>query len=154
MALQEGTTAPGFNMPGDGGDTLDLSKLQGRNVVLYFYPRDMTPGCTTEARDFTALRDKFDAANAVVIGVSKDSVARHDKFRDKHDLKVRLGADEDGTVLDAYDVWKEKKLYGRTFLGIVRTTYLIDAQGIIRQVWPKVRVKGHAEEVLLALEAL
>lgn len=154
MALDAGDQAPDFTLDGDGGTEISLSDLRGRNVVVYFYPKDMTPGCTTEAKDFTALKPAFDAANTLVIGISKDSVERHDKFVAKHDLKIRLASDEEGTSLDAFDVWKEKKLYGRTFMGIIRSTFLIDAGGVIRQVWPKVRVKNHAQDVLEAAQAL
>ncbi len=159
MTLDVGDKAPDFTLPGDGGPGSDgkeisLSALKGKNVVVYFYPKDMTPGCTTEARDFTALKAGFDAANTVVIGISKDSPERHDKFIAKHDLKIRLASDEDGTSLDDFGVWKEKKLYGRTFMGILRSTFLIDGAGVIRAVWPKVKVKGHAEAVLEAAKEL
>lgn len=154
MALNTGDKAPDFTLAGDGGSDITLSALRGRNVVVYFYPRDMTPGCTTEAKDFTALKAGFTAANTVVIGISKDSPERHDKFVAKHDLKIRLASDPEGTSLDAFDVWKQKKLYGRTFMGIIRSTFLIDAEGIIREVWSKVRVKEHAQAVLDAAKAL
>ena len=154
MALDAGDKAPDFTLEGDGGTEISLSGLKGKNVVVYFYPRDMTPGCTTEAKDFTALKAGFDAANTVVIGISKDSPERHDKFVAKHDLKIRLASDPEGTSLDAFDVWKQKKLYGRTFMGIIRSTFLIDAEGVIREVWPKVRVKDHAQAVLDAAKEL
>lgn len=154
MALNTGDKAPDFTLAGDGGSDITLSALRGRNVVVYFYPRDMTPGCTTEAKDFTALKAGFEAANTVVVGISKDSPERHDKFVAKHDLKIRLASDPEGTSLDAFDVWKQKKLYGRTFMGIIRSTFLIDAEGIIREVWSKVRVKDHAQAVLDAAKAL
>lgn len=152
--LSEGDKAPAFTLPTDEGEKIRLSDLKGQNVVLYFYPKDMTPGCTTEAIDFSALMPKFKKANTAVIGVSKDSVERHGKFREKHDLKVTLASDEDGGMLEKYGVWALKKLYGREFMGIVRATYLIDAKGKIVRVWPKVKVKGHAEEVLEAAKAL
>lgn len=154
MTLDVGDKAPDFTLPGDNDREINLSALKGSNVVVYFYPRDMTPGCTTEARDFTTLKPEFDAANTIVIGISKDSPARHDKFVAKHDLKIRLASDSDGVSLDAFAVWKEKNLYGRTFMGIVRSTFLIDAEGIIRQVWSKVKVKGHAQAVLDAAKEL
>lgn len=154
MTLEQGDRAPDFTLPGDGGGEISLSGYRGKKVVLYFYPKDDTPGCTAEARDFTALAPQFEQADAVVIGVSKDSPARHDKFRDKHDLKVRLASDQEGEVLDAYGVWKEKSLYGRTFMGIQRATFLIDREGKIARVWPKVKVKGHAAEVLDAAKSL
>ncbi|MEC9250578.1 MAG: thioredoxin-dependent thiol peroxidase [Pseudomonadota bacterium] len=152
--LKTGDLAPNFNMPTDGGASVDLSALKGKNVVLYFYPKDDTPGCTTEAIDFSTLIAEFDAANTVIIGVSKDTVAKHDKFKAKHELKVVLGSDEDGAVLEAYGVWVLKKLYGREYMGIERATFLIDAAGQIAQVWRKVKVKGHAQAVLDAVRAL
>lgn len=158
MTLKVGDQAPDLTLPGSlagsEGEEISLSALQGRNVVIYFYPRDMTPGCTVEARDFSALKASFDAANTVVIGISKDSVERHDKFIAKHDLKILLASDQEGTSLDAFGVWKEKKLYGRTFMGILRSTFLIDAGGVIQRVWFKVKVKGHAEAVLDAAKEL
>lgn len=154
MTLEQGNRAPDFTLPGDGGGEISLSDYRGKKVVLYFYPKDDTPGCTAEARDFTTLAPQFEQAGAVVIGVSKDSPARHDKFRDKHHLKVRLASDQEGEVLDAYGVWKEKSLYGRTFMGIQRATFLIDREGKIARVWPKVKVKGHAAEVLDAAKSL
>jgi peroxiredoxin Q/BCP len=152
--LEIGDKAPAFSMTRDGGGEVSLGALAGRNVVLYFYPKDDTPGCTTEAIDFTRLKPEFDKANTEVIGVSRDTAAKHDKFAAKHKLAVTLGADEDGTVTEAYGVWKEKSLYGRKYMGIERVTFLIDAGGIIRQIWPKVKVKGHADEVLAAARAL
>ncbi|MBO6798262.1 thioredoxin-dependent thiol peroxidase [Maricaulis sp.] len=152
--LKTGDLAPNFNMPTDGGASVELSTLKGKNVVLYFYPKDDTPGCTTEAIDFSTLIADFDAANTVIIGVSKDTVAKHDKFKAKHELKVTLGSDEDGEVLEAYGVWVLKKLYGREYMGIERATFLIDANGKVAQIWRKVKVKGHAEAVLDAVRAL
>ncbi len=154
MALNVGEQAPDFSQPGNGEKTIRLADYRDRTLVLYFYPRDMTPGCTTEAIDFTALKSSFEKANAVVVGVSKDAPARHDKFITKHDLGIALVSDPEGDMLDDYGVWGEKKLYGRTFLGITRTTYLIDGEGMIRQVWSKVKVKGHAQAVLEEVEAL
>lgn len=152
--LKTGDLAPNFNMPTDGGASVDLFALKGKNVVLYFYPKDDTPGCTTEAIDFSTLIAEFDAANTVIIGVSKDTVAKHDKFKAKHELKVVLGSDEDGTVLEAYGVWVLKKLYGREYMGIERATFLINADGQIANIWRKVKVKGHAQAVLDAVHAL
>jgi len=152
--LKTGDLAPNFNMPTDGGASVELSTLKGKNVVLYFYPKDDTPGCTTEAIDFSTLIADFDAANTVIIGVSKDTVAKHYKFKAKHELKVTLGSDEDGEVLEAYGVWVLKKLYGREYMGIERATFLIDANGKVAQIWRKVKVKGHAEAVLDAVRAL
>ena len=154
MTVDAGDTAPDFTLPTDGGGSLALADLKGSNVVLYFYPKDMTPGCTTEAQDFRDRSAEFFKANTVIVGASKDSPARHDKFKAKHDLNFALVSDEDGALCEAYGVWRMKKFMGREFLGIVRTTFLIDAEGVIREVWPKVRVKGHAEAVLDAARAL
>ncbi len=131
-----------------------MASLKGKRVVLYFYPKDDTPGCTLEALNFTEKTKAFAAANAVVIGVSRDSVAKHDKFAAKHGLKVHLGADENGLVTEAYGVWGEKTLYGRKFMGIERATFLIDPKGKIAHVWRKVRVPGHVEDVLKVVNAL
>jgi len=150
MALKEGDQAPAFNVPGDGDSNISSAELRGRKLVLYFYPKDMTPGCTVEANDFSSMIGDFHAAGCEVVGVSKDSPARHDKFVAKQGLKIRLASDEDGKVLSAYGVWKKKSLYGRSFMGIERSTFLIDAEGIVRRIWRKVRVKGHAAEVLEA----
>jgi len=152
--LKEGLKAPAFSLPTDGGGKIRLADLQGQNVVLYFYPKDMTPGCTTEAIDFSGHAAAFKKTNTLVIGVSKDSVERHDKFKAKHDLTITLASDESGAMLEKYGVWQEKKLYGKVFMGIVRSTILIDAEGKIARIWPKVRVKGHADEVLEAAQAL
>lgn len=148
--VEAGSMAPDFTLPVDGGDSLTLSSLRGRSVVLYFYPKDDTPGCTTEAIDFTGLIGAFRAAGVAVVGVSKDSVARHEKFKAKHDLAVTLAADTDGTVCAAYGVWVEKTMYGRTSMGIERATFLIGPDGTVQQVWRKVKVKGHAAAVLAA----
>ena len=154
MTVDAGDTAPDFTLPTDGGGSLALADLKGSNVVLYFYPKDMTPGCTTEAQDFRDRAAEFFKANTVIVGASKDSPARHDKFKAKHDLNFALVSDEDGALCEAYGVWRMKKFMGLEFLGIVRTTFLIDDEGLIREVWPKVRVKGHAEAVLDAARAL
>lgn len=148
--LELGTPAPDFTLPRDGGSDVTLSDLRGRKVVLYFYPKDNTPGCTTEALDFTALKPQFEAAGVTVFGISKDSVKKHENFCVKHDLSIPLLSDENGGVCEAYGVWAEKKMYGKTFWGIVRTTYLIDEEGKVAKVWPKVKVAGHAAEVLEA----
>ncbi len=152
--LAIGDTAPVFNMPTDGGDAVTLDSLKGKSVVLYFYPKDDTPGCTTEAIDFTAAKADFDAANTVIIGVSKDSVAKHDKFKAKHALGVILGSDEEAGVCEAYGVWVLKKMYGREYMGIERATFLIDGEGKIARIWRKVKVKGHVAEVLDAAKDL
>ncbi len=151
---ETGQQAPEFTLPRDGGGETTLSEFRGSPVVLYFYPKDMTPGCTNEAIDFSRLKGAFDKTGAVVIGVSKDSVARHDKFKAKHDLEVILASDESGAMIEDYGFWVEKKLYGRTYMGIERATLLIDRDGTIARIWRKVRVKGHAEDVLAAVQAL
>ncbi|CTQ33947.1 thioredoxin-dependent thiol peroxidase [Jannaschia rubra] len=150
---QPGDKAPEFTLPRDGGGEVSLSDFQGRQVVLYFYPKDDTPGCTKEAIAFSEAIEAFAEAGAVVIGVSKDSAAKHDKFAAKHDLKVILASDEEGTTCEDYGVWREKSMYGKTFMGIERTTFLIGADGAVRQVWPKVKVAGHSDEVLAAIRA-
>ncbi|HTI31270.1 MAG TPA: thioredoxin-dependent thiol peroxidase [Sphingomonas sp.] len=131
-----------------------LSSLKGKPVVVYFYPKDDTPGCTTEAKDFTALADQFAAAGVRVIGVSKDSAKRHANFASKHALTVELASDESGAVCEAFGVWVEKSLYGRKYMGIERATFLIGADGMVVHVWPKVKVAGHAEAVLAAAKAI
>lgn len=151
--LAAGDLAPDFTLPRDGGGELTLSALRGGPVVLYFYPRDDTPGCTTEALDFTALGADFAAAGAQVVGISKDSAASHDKFKAKHDLGVALASDVDGAVCEAYGVWVEKSMYGKKYMGIDRATFLIGADGRIRRIWRKVKVKGHAAEALAAVTA-
>jgi peroxiredoxin Q/BCP len=152
--LDIGDAAPDFELPADDGESASLRRLRGKTIVLYFYPKDDTSGCTAEAIAFNALRAKFDAAGAVVLGVSPDSAASHAKFKRKHDLKLTLAADERRATLEAYDVWRQKSLYGRRYMGVERATFLIDATGRIARVWRKVKVPGHAEEVLAAVEAL
>ncbi len=154
MALKVGAKAPSFTLATDGGGKISLKDLKGKKVVLYFYPKDNTPGCTTEACDFRDDFPNFKKLKAEIIGVSKDSVASHDKFKLKHDLPFSLGSDPDGKVCEAYGVWQEKMLYGRKFMGIVRSTFVIDEAGILRCIWPKVKVKGHAEEVMKAIKEL
>lgn len=149
-----GQSAPDFTLPGDGGATIALASLMGRNVVLYFYPKDDTSGCTKEAMDFNRLREAFAAADTVIVGLSADSVASHDKFKKKYDLAFPLASDEEKTALDAYGVWVEKSMYGRTYMGVERTTVLIDKAGRVARIWAKVKVPGHAEEVLEAAKAL
>lgn len=146
--------APDFSLPTTGGEVLTLSALRGRPVVIYFYPKDDTSGCTREAIDFSALADAFAALSVTVIGISPDSVKSHEKFAGKHDLKVRLGADPEKSVLAAYGVWVEKSMYGRSYMGVERTTFLIDAGGRIARIWKKVKVTGHAGAVLDAARAL
>jgi peroxiredoxin Q/BCP len=153
MTIEIGQPAPEVALPRDGGGDFDLKDLRGRKVVLYFYPKDDTSGCTLEAQGFTAKAAEFEAAGAVVVGVSKDSVKSHDRFRDKHGLGVILLSDEGGDVAERYGVWGEKSMYGRKFMGIDRSTFLIDENGTVRRVWRKVKVPGHVEEVLEAVRA-
>lgn len=152
--ISVGAEAPDFDLPGDGGDPIRLSEHGGSIVVLFFYPKDDTSGCTAEAVDFTALKPEFDAIGAVLIGVSPDSVKRHDRFKDKHGLDVRLASDEDRHVLEAYGVWVEKSMYGRKYMGVERTTVLIGKDGRIARIWNKVKVPGHAAQVLEEAKAL
>lgn len=152
--LEDGDRAPDFELPGDGGEKLDLARFKGRLVVLYFYPKDGTSGCTTEAKDFSRLAPDFRKAGVEVIGLSPDSAESHRKFRKKHDLTVQLAADEDKAVAQAYGVWVEKSMYGRKFMGVERSTFLIDKSGRIAKSWRKVKVPGHAQEVLAAAKAL
>lgn len=152
--ISAGQTAPDFTLPRDGGGTVTLSALRPGKVVLYFYPKDDTPGCTLEAQDFNARLAEFQAAGTTVIGVSKDSVKAHDKFCKKHGLSIILASDEAGHTCEDYGVWLEKSMYGKTYMGIERTTVLIDGTGTVARVWNKVSVKGHADEVLAAAEAL
>lgn len=152
--LAAGMAAPAFSLPGDGGKTRALSDFAGKKLVLYFYPKDDTSGCTQEAKDFNALRDDFSKAGAAIMGVSPDSVASHGKFRKKYELGFDLASDESKEMLMAYGVWAEKSMYGRKYMGVERTTFLIDAKGKIARVWNKVKVPGHAEEVLAAAKTL
>ncbi len=149
-APQVGDAAPAISLPRDGGGTVDLADFAGRNVVVFFYPRDDTSGCTKEAIGFTEASADFDAASTTVIGISKDSVASHDKFREKHALGVILASDAESDVCERYGVWQEKSMYGKKYMGIDRSTFLIGADGKIRQVWRKVKVPGHVAEVLAA----
>ena len=148
-----GQEAPDFILPRDGGGEVTLHEIDGP-VVLYFYPRDDTPGCTTQAQAFTDAADDFAAAGATILAVSKDSVARHDRFRDKHDLRIALLSDEGTDVCERYGVWVEKRMYGRTHLGTERSTFLIDAEGRVVREWRKVKVAGHVQEVLEAVRGL
>jgi peroxiredoxin Q/BCP len=152
--LTQGSPAPDFDLPADGGSRIKLSELKGRKVVLYFYPKDNTSGCTLEAIDFSARKADFDAAGTIVIGVSPDSVKSHDSFKKKHDLSIQLASDESKAMLEAYGVWAEKSMFAHKYMGVVRTTYLLDADGNIARVWDKVKVKGHVEDVLAAAKSL
>ena len=153
-ALEPGMKAPDFRLPRDGGGTASLADFAGRKLVLYFYPKADTPGCTKEAIDFSRLKGAFSKAGADILGVSADPVPAQDKFKAKHDLSITLASDEAHRMLEAYGVWREKSMYGRTYMGILRNTYLIGPDGKIAQIWEKVKVAGHAEEVLAAAKAL
>lgn len=152
--IEAGQIAPDFTLPLSGGGSITLSELRPRKVVVYFYPKADTPGCTTEALDFSALLAEFDAADATVIAISKDPVAAHEKFARKHGLSVHLASDAEGDTSERYGVWGEKKMYGRTFMGLTRATFLVDGEGRIARIWPKVKVAGHAAEVLEAAQKL
>ena len=154
MSVTVGDKAPAFDLPTDGGGQVKLSALKGKAVVLFFYPKASTPGCTTEAKDFTAMAKDFEKAGAVLLGASKDTVKRQDNFKAKNDLSMALLSDEEGTLCEAYGVWVLKKNYGREYMGIERSTFVIDAKGKIAHEWRKVRVKGHAEQVLEAVKNL
>ncbi|PSH66313.1 thioredoxin-dependent thiol peroxidase [Phyllobacterium sophorae] len=153
-ALDIGSKAPDFTLPRDGGGTITLSGLRGNPVILYFYPKDDTSGCTQEAIEFSGLKPQFEKLGAKVIGMSPDPVKKHDKFKTKHDLKVELVADEDKAIIESYGLWVEKSMYGRKYMGVERTTFLIDSDGKIAKVWNKVKVPGHAAEVLEATRTL
>ncbi len=150
----EGEQAPDFTVEGEGSKPVNLADFNGRKLVLYFYPKDDTTGCTREAIDFTGFIDQFNKADTMILGVSKDSVKSHEKFAGKHGLKVRLGSDPEGKALESYGVWVEKSMYGRKYMGIERATFLIDRQGRIARIWRKVKVPGHAEAVLAAAQAI
>jgi peroxiredoxin Q/BCP len=152
--LSEGAKAPAFTLMRDGGEEVSLKDFKGRNLVLYFYPKADTPGCTKEAIAFSQLRTAFAKAGTDILGVSADPVAAQDKFKAKHKLAIALGSDETKQMLEAYGAWAEKSMYGRKFMGVVRKTFLIGKTGRIARVWPKVRVPGHAEEVLAVAKAL
>ncbi|TXL74270.1 thioredoxin-dependent thiol peroxidase [Vineibacter terrae] len=154
MSVAEGKKAPDFTAPTDGGGKLKLSDLQGKTVILYFYPKDDTSGCTKEACGFRDSLPDFSKSKATVVGVSKDSVERHDKFKAKHDLPFTLVSDTDGKICEKYGTWIEKSLYGRKYMGIDRATFLIDKSGVVRKVWRKVKVPGHVEAVLEAVKSL
>ncbi len=152
--LAPGDRAPTFKLKTDGGGEVSAAALKGRPYVLYFYPKDDTPGCTKEAIGFSEAKKKFDSAGVEIIGVSKDSAESHDKFKKKHKLKITLGSDPEKKTAEDYGVWVEKSLYGRKYMGMDRATYLVDAKGVIRNIWRKVKVPGHVEAVLLAAKSL
>ncbi|MFN3943416.1 MAG: peroxiredoxin [Allosphingosinicella sp.] len=151
---QEGEIAPDVRLEMMDGKTVSPADFRGNKLVLYFYPKDDTSGCTREAQDFSALASEFDDAGTWIIGVSKDDAAKHRKFADKYDLKVKLATDADGSVCEAFGTWIEKSMYGRKYMGIDRATFLIDRDGVVKRVWRKVKVPGHAEEVLAAARSL
>jgi thioredoxin-dependent peroxiredoxin len=150
--VEEGQQAPDFRLPADDGTTVSLADLRGKKVVLYFYPKDDTPGCTTQACDLRDSLSRIESAGAVVLGVSPDPVESHQKFKEKHDLNFPLLADEEHQVAEAYGVWKEKSMFGNKFWGVERSTFVIDAEGRLEKVWRRVRPKGHAEKVMAAIE--
>jgi peroxiredoxin Q/BCP len=152
--IEVGAKAPEFTLPRNGGGEVSLADHAGKPVVIFFYPKASTPGCTTEARDFTALLSEFEAAGAVVIGISKDSVKKQENFATKQDLGMALLSDEGSDTCERYGVWGEKQMYGKTYMGITRATFLVGPDGTVVQAWPKVKVSGHAEEVLAAVRAL
>ena len=152
--LNEGDNAPDFSLPTDGDKTITLSELKGKSVVIYFYPKDDTPGCTKESCDFRDNIKFFEENNIQILGVSKDSVKKHDKFKDKYDLNFPLISDEECKMIEAYGVWVEKSMYGRKYMGIERTTFLIDENGVIRKIWSKVKVPGHVEDVMKTAQGL
>jgi peroxiredoxin Q/BCP len=154
MSLTIGTQAPAFSLPATDGREISLESLKGRKVVLYFYPKDNTSGCTREAKDFQALKKDFAAADTEIVGVSPDSLKSHDRFRAKYGLDFALASDEAKSMLEAYGVWAQKSMFGHKYMGVERTTVLIDRDGRIVKVWTKVKVPGHAEEVLAAAQAL
>ena len=154
MTIDAGDKAPDFVLPTDGGGEVSLSGMDGKPLILYFYPKDNTPGCTTEACAFRDAQPDFSKIGVEVIGVSKDSVRKHDNFKKKHALNFTLASDADNDVCERYGVWKEKSMYGRKFMGIERSTFLIDGDGIVRRAWHKVKVAGHVDEVLAAAGAL
>ena len=154
MTIEIGAKAPELDLPRDGGGTVSLADFPGQAVVLYFYPRDDTSGCTKEAIAFSEKLDAFAEANAIVIGISKDSVASHDKFKAKYGLNLILASDQSGDVTERYGSWVEKSMYGKKYMGIDRSTFLLDPSGIVRQVWRKVKVPGHVDQVLAAVRAL
>ncbi len=148
--LQIGDKAPDFALPSDEGGDIRLGDFAGRPLVVYFYPKDDTTGCTSEAKAFTAARPQFDALGVTVVGVSKDSIKSHGKFRQKYDLSIRLGADVSGETVESFGVWVQKSMYGRGYMGIERATFLIDGTGVVRRIWRKVSVTGHVDQVLAA----
>ena len=154
MSLAVGDKAPDFTIATDGGGTFCLSEMMGHNVIIYFYPKDDTPGCTKEACEFRDSLPDFSKSSSKIIGISKDTVVKHDKCKSKYELPFTLGADVEGAVCEAYGTWVEKSMYGRQYMGIERATFLVDKEGVVQGIWRKVKVKGHVEEVLAAVQNL
>jgi peroxiredoxin Q/BCP len=154
MSLTIGDKAPDFTIATDGGGTFSLLEMRGHNVIIYFYPKDDTPGCTKEACEFRDRLPDFSNSSSKIIGISKDTVAKHDKFKSKYELPFTLGADLEGDVCEVYGTWVEKSMYGRQYMGIERATFLVDKEGVLQGIWRKVKVKGHVEEVLGAVQNL
>jgi peroxiredoxin Q/BCP len=154
MSLTIGDKAPDFTIATDGGGTFSLLEMRGHNVIIYFYPKDDTPGCTKEACEFRDSLPDFSNSSSKIIGISKDTVAKHDKFKSKYELPFTLGADLEGDVCEVYGTWVEKSMYGRQYMGVERATFLVDKEGVLQGIWRKVKVKGHVEEVLGAVQNL
>ena len=154
MSLTIGDKAPDFTIATDGGGTFSLLEMRGHNVIIYFYPKDDTPGCTKEACEFRDSLPDFSNSSSKIIGISKDTVAKHDKFKSKYELPFTLGADLEGDVCEIYGTWVEKSMYGRQYMGIERATFLVDKEGVLQGIWRKVKVKGHVEEVLGTVQNL
>lgn len=151
MTLSVGDLAPDFTLPIEGGGSVRLSSLQGKKAIVYFYPKDATSGCTKEACSFRDYKSQFDKKNTIIIGISKDSIRSHEKFKEKEQINFTLASDEDGAVCEKYKVWVEKTMYGRKYFGIERSTFLIDEEGKIAKIWRKVNVPGHVEDILEAI---
>ncbi len=152
--LESGSKAPAFTLPTDEDGKIALKDMAGKKLVLFFYPKDDTPGCTKEAIGFSEVLEEFERVNTKVVGISKDTISKHAKFREKHDLSVTLASDEEGKIIEKYGAWVEKNMYGRKYMGIERSTFLIDETGKIQEIWRKVRVPGHVDKVLAAAKAL
>ncbi len=152
--LEVGQKVPDFSLPSDTGEIIDISNLKGKNIVIYFYPKDDTPGCTIEAKDFSCALAEFENLNTVVIGISKDDLKRHTKFREKYELKHILLSDEDTKISQKFECWVEKSMYGKKYMAVARKTFLIDKEGIIRKIWPAVKIEGHVNDVLASIRSL
>lgn len=150
--LQIGDQVPYFSLPSDQGEDIDIANFKGKNIVIYFYPKDDTPGCTIEAKDFSCAIDQFNQLNTIIIGISRDSIKKHQKFRLNHSLKHILLADEDAEICKQFGCWVEKSMYGKKYMGIARRTFLINPEGVISKIWPDVKIKGHVDEVISALK--